>query len=148
MSRREVLISALASASADLRRVARRASHAAAGPGHWALAEILSHLVHVESDSRARLLRVVSETRPKVSAIHPDESRHDPERSTGELLADFERAREETLAVLSSLKPGDWQRKAVFEDGRVVSLRNLVQMLVEHDTEHLHQASMLSDSGE
>jgi uncharacterized damage-inducible protein DinB len=140
-----VLIAALASAPGDLKRVARRTRQSNGGHDSWSLVDILNHLVHVELAARARLERVREEDRPRIANILPDESQHDREKPVEDLLAAFDQARVETIVWLKSLPPGDWQRKATFEDGRVVNLRRLVQMLVEHDTEHLSQAILLRD---
>jgi uncharacterized damage-inducible protein DinB len=145
MSKRSVLLAALESAPGDMRRLVQAADEASAhrrpSPDEWSLAEVLAHLVDVEGRYLARLKRVVDEDCPHVPSIHPDETVYEPAVPPGELLAQFGQCRDETLVYLRRLSAGDWQRKAVHETWGIVSLRSLVQALVDHDTNHLQQAA-------
>jgi uncharacterized damage-inducible protein DinB len=145
MSKRSVLLAALASAPDDVRRLVQAVDEASAhrrpSPDEWSLAEVLAHLADVEGRYLARLKRVVDEDRPHVPYIHPDETVYEPSVPAGELLVDFEQRRDETLVFLEGLSAGAWQRKAVHETWGAVSLRALVQALVDHDTNHLQQAA-------
>jgi uncharacterized damage-inducible protein DinB len=145
MSKRSVLLAALESAPGDLRRLVQAtdetSAHRRPSPGEWSLGEVLAHLVDVEGRYLARLKRVVEEDCPHVPYIHPDESIYEPAVSAGELLARFGQRRDETLVFLRGLSAGDWQRKAVHQTWGTVSLRSLVQALVDHDTNHLQQAA-------
>jgi uncharacterized damage-inducible protein DinB len=143
MSKRIVLLQALASISKDLARivgnvdlsVARQRPFANA----WSMNDVLSHLCDVDVRSLARMQRVVNEERPIIRTIHPDETSHDTTVLPDQLLAQFEQARGNTITYLQNLGAGQWQRKATFDSGEETTVRTLVQILIEHDTQHLNQ---------
>lgn len=142
MSKRIVLLQALASTSADLRLMLKRVDNAAAAlppaPVQWSITQLLAHFLDVEERYLARLQRVIAEDNPFLPTIHPDETAHTTTRCA-DLLAQFETARGRTVAFLKELPPGNWQRPAIHETLGATRLRYLVQMLVDHDTQHLNQ---------
>jgi uncharacterized damage-inducible protein DinB len=143
MTKRIVLLQALASTPQDLARLLKNVDEAISrrrpSAEQWPLADILNHLVYVEERYQVRLKRVVEEERPFLPYIPPDETSHDPQASLAELLARFAEARATTLALLTDLPAGSWQRRAVHETLGETSFRFLAQFLVDHDTEHLNQ---------
>lgn len=155
MSKRIVLLQALASTPKDLGFTLRRlmeksASQPAAAdaqsavyqtpqPGQWSIGIVLHHLIDVEARYLGRLQQVVTEDRPLLAVIHPNEAIYQERPSLAKLLARFEQARAATLAFLKELPPGGWQRPAVHEAWGETKLRFLVQHLVDHDTQHLNQ---------
>lgn len=147
MTKRAMLLKALASAPNDLALLLPSADSAAArhrpAPETWSIADVLSHLADVETQYLARLQRVVDEDVPEVPRIGPNEAVHDVATPLPDLLQRFRERRGETMAFLTQLKPGQWQRKAVHPDLGETTLRYLVQYLVDHDTEHLSQLVQL-----
>lgn len=147
MTRRAMLLDALAATPADVGLLLRRLPAAAAGvrpaADVWSVADVLCHLAVTEGLYRARLQRVVGEERPFLPYIHPDAAGHEAERPLAELIADFAAARAETLVFLRELPPGAWQRRAVHETLGETTFRYLVQGLVDHDTAHLSQLAAL-----
>lgn len=143
MTKRIVLLQALASTPADLARTLDGIDEAAArrppASGEWSVADVVNHLIDVEQRYRERLRRVVREERPMLPAIRPDEAAHDPDAALGELLGRFEGARAQTLAFLGELSPADWQRPADHETWGETHFRFLVHNLADHDTLHLNQ---------
>ncbi len=151
MSKRIVLLEALASMPKDLAFMLRRADetavHLRRTPDQWSVADVLVHLTTIESLYLARLQRIVVEERPYLPYLHP-ETRPEPSQiPLAELLTSFNNARSQTLNYLQSLKAGAWQRPAVHETLGETKLRYMVQLLVEHDTEHLNQIVMLRTWG-
>lgn len=144
MTKRIVLLQALASTSADLNRMTKNVTREAAvwreREETWSLADIAAHLALVERASLDRLRRVVDEDEPHVPTIHPEPEQHELHRSLAELTAEFSAAREETLRFLESLPPGAWQRAAHHERKGRMTLRYLVQDMVSHDIDHTNQA--------
>lgn len=146
MSKRIVLLQALAATPADLRRLLASLTPAGtseAAPGTWSPTEVLQHLLDVESRYRARLQRIVTEDHPHVPSILPPEEGYPANEELQVLLEAFARAREETLAFLKGLSAGEWQRRATHPTWGELTLRFFVQNLVEHDTEHLNQLALL-----
>lgn len=143
MSKRNVLLQALASTPADLRlllsSVTEEEMSWRASARMWSANDVVNHLAMAEKAYLARLQKIVAEDRPTVPYIHPDEAAHDATATKGELLARFGAARDETLAFLSGLSPGQWQRVAFHPTLGETTLRYFVQHLVEHDIEHTNQ---------
>lgn len=146
MSKRIVLLQALAATPADLQRLMGSFSPAGArhaSPGSWSPVEVVSHLLDVEERYRARLQRIVTEEQPSVPEIVPPEGGYPVTEELPELLEAFAGARAETLAFLKGLSAGEWQRRATHATWGELTLRFFVQNLVEHDTEHLNQLALL-----
>jgi uncharacterized damage-inducible protein DinB len=133
MTRRAVLLKALASMPSDVERMLQGAD-----PSDSGLTGVLQHLLDSEARYRTQFRTVVLEERPVLSALEPGLSDGDAV-ALGELVDRFKAARQETLAFLEHLSVGDWQRKAIHESLGETSLRFLVQHLVDSDTHHLSQ---------
>jgi uncharacterized damage-inducible protein DinB len=152
MSRRQLLLKAISATPTDVELLVARvdAESARRRPdGHeWSVSDVVNHLIYVEEPVRERFQRVVEEDCPRVPHIHPNEEAHDLDIPLQELVARFGIAREKTRAYLTSLGLGSWQRPAVHETLGETRLLNLVQYLVDHDTEHLNQLSRMLPIGE
>jgi uncharacterized damage-inducible protein DinB len=143
MSKRIVLLQALASTPGDLGRILQpvsdRALHWRPANGEWPAAAVLIHLAQVEKAYRRRLQRMAGEEEPHVPAIDP-QVHEVPEGVTArQLLQAFEDERSQTIVFLQELLPGGWQRAAIHETLGRVTIRSQVQNLVEHDIEHSNQ---------
>jgi hypothetical protein len=133
MTRRAVLLKALASMPSDVERMLKGTDSA-----NRDLAYVLHRLLDSETGYLGQFQAVVYEERPVLSVLEPDLT--DSEEIPFEELVDrFQRARRETLEFLEHLSLGDWQRKAVHESLGDPSLRFLVQHLVDSDTHYLNQ---------
>ena len=143
MTKRIVLLQALATTSSDLALMLRGIDPADGGRrpsgDAWSMADVVNHLIVVEGRYRQRLRRVIEEEKPWLPCIHPDEKAHDPQAQLPSLLSRFEDERAETVSLLKEIGPGQWQRRAVHETKGDVTLRFLVQYLVDHDIQHLNQ---------
>lgn len=143
MTKRVILLQALAATTKDLARMLSRTEetllHQRPTSDQWSIANVLNHLISVEVRYLRRLQRVVQEDHPLLPAILPEEIVHDSQARRDELLARFGQARAETLAFLEGISLGDWQRSAIHETWGDTRFRFLVQNLVDHDTEHLNQ---------
>jgi uncharacterized damage-inducible protein DinB len=144
MSKRIVLLQALASTPNDLRLMVQSLPanlvHQRPDPDNWSIAEILCHLIDIEARYRQRLYTVVHEGNPSLPALHPDETQYNEKATLDELLHQFGTAREVTVAFLQELSMKQWQRPAVHANWGATTLRYLVQQLVDHDINHLNQA--------
>lgn len=150
MSKRDVLLEALAATPGDLERLVTKVDNTLIthrpNSDEWSIADVLCHLALVEELSLARLQLVVENEQPKaasdlpsISSIHPDPTAHDLSQPLTTMLAHFQQARQATLAFLQTLKAGDWQRASLHPTRGRMTLRVLVQYLVDHDTAHLNQ---------
>jgi hypothetical protein len=133
MTRRAVLLKALASMPSDVERMLKGADSA-----NRDLAYAMHHLLDGETRYLAQFQAVVREERPVLLALEPGLIDDDDE-ALGDLVDRFQASRRETLEFLEHLSAGDWQRKAVHESLGETSLRFLVQHLVDNDTHYLNQ---------
>lgn len=150
MTKRIVLLQALASTATDLTYILKGVGESngdSERPSeYWSLNDVLTHLIYVEGRFLERLRRVVAEDRPTVPAILPEDTPLGNRGNTAELLQQFKESREETITFLKSLSPGQWQRPAVHEHTGPTTLRLLVQLIIEHDIEHMNQIVQLQQA--
>ena len=110
--------------------------------GEWSAHETLWHIVDVERNVYlVRLTRVANEDRPLLK--YYDEKvahreHYQPDRSVAELLADFNDARRQEIALLQS-QP-DWSRWGLHEKlQKRYSLDFIAHSAFRHTWEHLNQ---------
>jgi uncharacterized damage-inducible protein DinB len=142
MTKRTILLEALASTPADVARLVRGLDETAAvwrADGGWSCRDVVAHLAHIEPLYLARLRRVVAEDEPTVAALLPDKAAHDRDLPVLDLAQSFDKARCLLHDWLCELSPADWQRPAIHETNGRTTLRFLVQDLVAHDIEHTAQ---------
>ncbi|MBK8901290.1 MAG: DinB family protein [Anaerolineaceae bacterium] len=149
MSKRAVLLDALASMPKDLgfmlRRAEETAVHHRPTPQDWSIADVLVHLAAIEPLYLARLQKIVAEERPFLPYLHPETKPEPDPRPLAELVTAVGEARQQTLTFLHACKAGDWQRPAVHETLGDTKFRFVVQLLVDHDTEHLNQIIQIQE---
>lgn len=137
-----MLLEALASTPADIARLARGLDEAAATwrpEGGRSCRDLVAEMIRHEAHSRAQFRRVLAEDEPALAAPAPPLATNDGKRLAA-LVEQFAQARAETLALLSAIGPGAWQRPALHPTGGRTTLRFLVQELVAGDiaqTNHL-----------
>jgi hypothetical protein len=149
MSRRSVLMEALAATPRDLARLLRPVDAATAlarpTPDDWCVADVVAHLGYIEPLYLARLRRIAEQDNPYEPSMHPDASAHDLTRPLSELLDEFVARRAEMLAFLAGLNQHDWGRPLVHAAVGPTKLRDQVQALVTHDNDHLEQIVTLRE---
>ena len=98
------------------------------------------HLADLEREGFGeRMRRLRAEDKPHLpdfdgAAIARD--RNYRGKSLAEALAAFRRAREENLAIIASIGPGEWNRAGVQDGVGPVSLCDIPVMMSEHDAAH------------
>ena len=103
--------------------------------------EQVCHVRDIELDGyHVRFHRTLSQSNPTLASI--DTEALAKERSYGTSSAEaalvaFSEARVNTVALLASLTPEQFNRTAVFEGYGPLSLRSLVHYLCSHDQQHL-----------
>ncbi|CUS02199.2 protein of unknown function [Candidatus Promineifilum breve] len=142
MTQRAVLLQALASTPADIERLIRGLDESNAArqtdASAWSPGALIGHLLAVEHAYQGHIRRIIEENEPLLTAFPPP-AEHQPGVSVATAAERFRQSREATLSILRGLSAGDWQRKAMHETRGRISLRTLVQRLVEHDIEHTNQ---------
>ena len=85
---------------------------------------------------------ILAEDEPALAAPDAPLATNDGEPLAA-LAEQFAQARAETLALLSAIGPGSWQRPAIHPTGGRTTLRLLVQELVAGDIARTHQLAVL-----
>ncbi len=108
----------------------------------WAGKEIICHLRDTEEVFITRMRSVIAMDEPKF--IPPEPERWTEERQylcndiQGALSA-FRKRRTETLKFFRELKPEQWDRAGIHPTRGRQTLRDLLGMIANHDTNHLEQ---------
>ncbi len=93
----------------------------------------------MERGYQARIALLLSESEPLLPFIDPELANDELPIAHLDLGERFRVAREETLATLQALTPGQWQKPAIHATTGRTTLRSQIQILVEHDIEHTNQ---------
>lgn len=109
--------------------------------GGWSPRTILAHLRDEEYlGMRVALERMLAEDNPVLR--FPAADAWEPARNRGRdrkewLLGDFALQRQASIAILRSLRPGDWERRGQAPTGREFAVSGLVRYWAAHDAEHI-----------
>ena len=99
------------------------------------------HLRDIEIEGyHVRFGRTLREERPDLVSIDSYELARgrDYESDDAEAaLTAFRMARRETVAMLQTVRPADWERTATFAEYGALTLRGLAHILRSHDLQHL-----------
>jgi len=132
---------ALRDAYANVAHRLATATRSAAGPvptGEWTPADIVRHLIAVETEVwQPRLQQVAEENDPQWTWVEPDRWLDQPDATLDELLVRFAAGREETVAILDALDEAGWARSGAHATYGVLDVAGLVRKALEHDEEHL-----------
>jgi hypothetical protein len=109
---------------------------------NWAAKEVVCHLRDIEETFMARFETMLASDTPRLTGPDPDrwaEERQYLRNDTGEALAAFRKRREETLALLKKLAPGDWERGGMHPARGKITIDNFLTLMAWHDDNHLDQ---------
>ena len=118
-----------------------------ASDGGFALVEHLCHLADLESEGYgARIERLLAESRPAwddfdgaAIAIERNYLEQDPHAA----YQRFVDARNANLVKLRAASDGDWDKQGTHRGVGEVTLRQVAEMMVEHDRDHASQIETL-----
>ena len=109
-------------------------------PGLFSPLEDAWHLRDIEKEGYlVRIRRMLAEESPVLEDLDGDQlaiARRYNERELTPALEEFASARAESISLLRGLPPAAWARSAHFAN-RTIDLRELIEMMVEHDRGHL-----------
>jgi hypothetical protein len=121
-----------------LAHAARRASPEPPAPGEWTPAQIVRHLIAVETIVwPPRLSQLRAEDGPRWAWIEPDAWAGEPDATLDRLLDVFREARASTVATLVGFDDDVWARTGTHETYGVLDVAGLMTKAVDHDDEHL-----------
>lgn len=117
-------------------------------PGEWGAAEILAHLAATEELFLSKRLRpMMAETTPRLRLFGDPENERMNElrnRSWEENLETFGDSRGEIVSMLMSMTTGDWERSGIHDTEGEITIEQVIETILDHDTEHLNQLRALS----
>ncbi len=109
---------------------------------NWAAKEVVGHLRDTEESFMGRFELIMAMDEPKLLPVSPDrwaEDRQYLRNDVNAALAAFRRRREESLAYLRALAPGQWRRGAVHPQRGRMTVDDFVTLMAWHDDNHLDQ---------
>ena len=111
---------------------------------NWAANEIICHLRDIEEAHFIRFHTILANDDPRIYADPSAADRFAEDRQylkndAGRALAAFRRRREESLALLRSLAPEQWQRACLHPTRGRLTIDTFVTILAWHDDNHLDQ---------
>ena len=114
----------------------------------WSLTEIACHQRDVEREiNLPRLQKMINSLNPFIPGIDSDawaKERGYQSQDGPAALHDFVTARMETLNLLNSLTPEDWQRSAQHAIFGPTNLREIASIIASHDRLHIRQVYALT----
>jgi hypothetical protein len=116
--------------------------------GGWCIQEIVGHLRDAAEVYHKRLYMMSTQTDPILEPYDPDAYARDHrymERGIDDMLRELQAFRTDTVDLLTSLVNWNWARTGQhLEDGRR-SIRQIVEHMIEHEAEHLHDILKLRE---
>jgi hypothetical protein len=111
---------------------------------NWAASEVICHLRDIEEVHFVRFHTILINDDPAIYADPSAADRFAEDRQylrndAGQALAAFRRRREESLALLRSLTPEQWQRGCLHPTRGRLTIDTFVTILAWHDDNHLDQ---------
>jgi hypothetical protein len=122
-------------------RLVEAAEHTPPGPvpdGEWSPAEIVRHLIAVETTVwHARLDQLAAGGEPRWGWTEPRFDDGPEDRSLDELVETFSVRRAETVARLDGFGDEDWARRGIHDTYGPLDVEGLLRLAVDHDEEHV-----------
>lgn len=136
---RRQLIAEFAGFPALLEEDAIPASSAASpGEGEWGVAEIVRHLIAVESEVHQRRQADVATLHdPQWTWTEPGQAPGYDDATLEEILAAFAAARAQTVATVNALDETGWHRTGTHATYGVLDVEGLIRLAIDHDEDHL-----------
>ncbi len=111
-------------------------------PEKWSMKELVCHIWRVQEVFEMRIEAMLTQTNPPLPPYSPDGDLefHEKMKSTcAEMLNGFLAEREQLLALLDSLPPGDWRHHGRHPEYPHYDVQFAVEYLGHHEAHHLYQ---------
>jgi uncharacterized damage-inducible protein DinB len=108
----------------------------------WSAMDLLRHLVWAEGG----MLRLMKQIRAGEEGVPADFDldrynasgvRKLKEETPAELLLRLEQNRKDVLAFMDTLEEGDWEKKGRHGSLRIMTIREILQLIASHEEQHL-----------
>jgi hypothetical protein len=103
--------------------------------------EQICHVRDIEIDGyQVRIERTLNESNPSLPSIDGfalAKEREYAKADAGDVFLTFRAARQRTIDRIAELNPAQLERRALFEDYGLVTVRGLIHYLCSHDQQHL-----------
>jgi len=113
-------------------------------PDEWCVNECVGHIIEAEKRGFAGRIRIiVAEDEPQLEnwkQVDISRARHDCDRTSRQMLEEFEPMRRESIALVRSLKPEQLKRGGMHPTVARLTVVELLHEWVHHDGNHLRQA--------
>lgn len=112
------------------------------GPRDWSAAMVVSHLADAELVYGMRLKQMLTEERPHFPPYDENawtERFSRVEEDLKDTLARWRLQREHIVRMLETLEEPEWRRTGVHSQRGEMTVRQMVQLMAEHDRGHLDQ---------
>lgn len=116
------------------------------GEGDWSIKEVCGHLCDHARFFHQRLFQMIKQEEPRLPAWDQMEEwkKRDPHSiPLNDLLDELVAQRVETVDMLTDLVHWNWARQGRHEERGRLSIRQLVDLAIEHDEAHLEQVRTL-----
>ena len=112
-------------------------------PGEWCARECLGHLLEAERRGfNGRIRSMLEQTEPLLPAWDQqrvERERNDCQRSSAQLLAEFEAVRRDSISLVENLSASDLERGGTHERVGHLQVKDLLHEWVHHDRNHFRQ---------
>jgi hypothetical protein len=108
----------------------------------WSVIENIGHLIDIDELYVGRVDRILAEERPEFPRFEPDPivaTKGYQQMNGHDVLQQFIATRQATIDGLSTIEPDELDRAGVHAVYGEMTLRRLVEQLVNHDQKHLVQ---------
>jgi hypothetical protein len=113
-------------------------------PEEWCVNECVGHIIEAEKRGFAGRVRIIlGANEPQLEdwdQAGVARARQDCERTSRQMLDEFEPLRSESLELVRSLKPEQLQRGGIHPQVARLSVEDLLHEWIHHDANHLRQA--------
>ena len=117
--------------------------------GEWSVMEVCGHLCDVSRILHQRLHMMIKLEEPRLDAYDAEElgrQRDAQAAKLDDLLAEFAAQRAETVEMLAELVHWNWARQGRHPTLGRISIRQQVDLWLEHEAEHLAQIQSLREA--
>jgi hypothetical protein len=105
----------------------------------WGPPQIVAHMIDVEKLYRGRIQLILAQQTPYLKSWNPEVGSEGIAQKLRPELESLANERGETISLLMNLPLKGWERTGVHDEYGELSVEDIVERLITHDSEHLEQ---------